>query len=119
MKKFALQKCILCCLLPLFLLASCEDEDSAFVPISAKFSSDNTVILLYDGYWGEQTFKIEAYDPLTKTKREINIKRSFQPDPLKGKLYIKYSGTIEEYEVATLYVYEHSSCEAKFTIKRM
>ena len=101
MNKITLKK-IIFLLIPLFLIISCNDEDDPFKPISAKFNSNNTIVLLYDGYWGNESFGIEAYNPMT------------------GKLYIKYEGDISDSEIAKLYIYENNSSTAKykFTIRR-
>ncbi len=118
MNKIMLKK-IIFLLIPLFLTISCNDEDDPFIPISAKFKSDNTIVLVYDGYWGNESFGIEAHNPMTGITRKIS-RGSIKNDFTTGKLYIKYSGNIYDYEIATLYIYENNSSTAKykFTIKR-
>lgn len=118
MNKITLKK-IIFLLIPLFLIISCNDEDDPFIPISAKFKSNNTIVLLYDGYWGNESFRIEAYNPMTGITRKIS-RGSIKNDFTTGKLYIKYKGDIYADEIATLYIYENNSSTAKykFTIKR-
>ncbi len=56
---------------------------------------------------------------MTGITRKIS-RGSIKNDFTTGKLYIKYSGNIYDYEIATLYIYENNSSTAKykFTIKR-
>lgn len=118
MNKITLKK-IIFLLIPLFLIISCNDEDDPFIPISAKFKSDKTIVLLYDGYWGNESFQIEACNPMTGITRKIP-RGSITNDFTTGKLYIKYKGDISENEIATLYIYENNSSTAKYklTIKK-
>ncbi len=111
------KKYTLLCLSIFFLFTSCYETEE-FEPGNAYFTTDNQLVLYYDGKYDENyvDLTLNSLNPSTEEKKSFSI-ISIENDKENSKLIIKYEGTISTGFVTKLYVFKYGEYETSITVE--
>ncbi len=104
-------------LLIFFLFASCYKTEE-FVPKNAYFTTDNTLVLYYDGEYNSDDvdLTLHSLNPSTEERKSLSI-ISIANDKENSKLIIKYEGTVPTGFASKIYVYKYGVYETAITVE--
>lgn len=101
----------------IFILTSCYEIEE-FEPGNAYFTTDNTLILYYDGEYNKDDvrFKLHTLNSATEERKSFSI-ISIDNDKENSKLIIKYEDTIPTGFATKIYVFKYGKYETAVTVE--
>lgn len=99
----------------ILILTSCYEIEE-FEPGNAYFTTNNTLILYYDGEYNKDDvrFELHTLNPDTGEEKSFSI---ISIDKENSKLIIKYEDTIPTGFVAKIYVFKYEEYETAVTVE--
>ena len=105
------------CLLIFFLFTSCYEIEE-FEPGNAYFTTDNTLVLYYDGEYNKDDvrFELHTLNSATGERKSFSI-ISIDNDKENSKLIIKYEDTIPTGFATKIYIFKYGKYETAVTVE--